>query len=137
MNFKVITSNKGFKLLEYIIQCGLLNNGFDSKEELHKCFPDSTMKLHYINSDNVSKIYGIKNVKTNKLLNNKNLANPSHKYYEKQGSAKTALKNYEKTYESKLKKAKNKKDKDFLLSNPPKKLKVVTFYLVEDESNKS
>lgn len=131
MNYKVITNSDGVVLIEHIIRQGLLNNGFDTIEELHETFPDSTLKMNYVNVDKILKLYAIKNIKTNKLVYNKAIANPPHKFYEKLGTVTNALNNYKNYYESKIEHA-NHKEKLFLEDNLPEDLKVVTYYLVEE-----
>ena len=129
MNYKVRTSSDGVVLIEHIIQQGLLNNGFDTIEELHETFPDSTLKMNYVNVDKILKLYAIKNIKTKKLVYNKAIANPPHKFYEKLGTVTNALNNYKNYYESKIKHA-DYKERPFLKDNLPEDLKIVTYYLV-------
>ncbi len=131
MNYKVITNSDGVVLIEHIIRQGLLNNGFNKKEELHETFPDTTLKMNYINVDKILKLYAIKNIKTNKLVYNKAIANPPHKFYEKLGTVTNALNNYKNYYESKIKHA-DYKERPFLKDNLPEDLKIITYYLVEE-----
>lgn len=131
MNYKVITNSDGVVLIEHIIQQGLLNNGFDTIEELHEMFPDSTLKMNYVNVDKILKLYAIKNIKTNKLVYNKTIANPPHKFYEKLGTVTNVLNNYKNYYKSKIKHA-DYKERPFLKDNLPEDLKIVTYYLVEE-----
>lgn len=131
MNYKIITNSDRVVLIEHIIQQGLLNNGFDTIEELHETFPDSTLKMNYVNVDKILKLYAIKNIKTNKLVYNKAIANPPHKFYEKLGTVTNALNNYKNYYESKIERA-DYKERPFLKDNLPEDLKIVTYYLVEE-----
>lgn len=134
MKYKILTNSYGVGLIEYILRQGLLNNGFDSKEELEECFPDSKLSITYTNIEVTKKIYAIKNTKTNKLVYNKVICNPPHKFYEKLGTVTKALDNYKKYYDSKVKEA-HYKERPFLKDNLPEDLKVVTYYLVEEGDN--
>lgn len=131
MKCKILTDPDGFSLIEHTINQGILNCGFNTKEELTEVFPDSTLDVTYVNTDKVNKIYAIKNIRTNKLVYNKAIANPPHKFYEKLGTITNALNNYKNYYESKVKYA-DYKGKLFLEDNLPEDLKVVTYYLVEE-----
>ena len=138
MKYKILTNSDGARLINYIINQGLLNNGFNSKEELEECFPDSKLSITYTNIEVTKKIYAIKNTKTNKLVYNKVICNPPHKYYEKLGNAEKALKDYKNQYESKLKINQFDNNKKlFLLDNLPEDLEVVTYYLIEESNNEN
>lgn len=138
MKYKILTNSDGARLINYIINQGLLNNGFNSKEELEECFPDSKLSITYTNIEVTKKIYAIKNTKTNKLVYNKVICNPPHKYYEKLGNAEKALKDYKNQYESKLKINQfDNNRKLFLLDNLPEDLEVVTYYLIEESNNEN
>lgn len=136
MKYKIVTNSHGLDLMEYIIHQGLLNNGFSSEEELKERFPDSKLSINYVNVDKITKIYAIKNIKTNKLVYNKVICNPPHKYYEKLGTVTNALNNYKNYYESKIEHA-DYKERLFLKDNLPEDLKIVTYYLVEDNNNEN
>lgn len=127
MNYKILTNSDGVVLIEHVIRQGLLNNGFDTKEELLEMFPDSALNVTYVNIDTIPEIYAIKNIKTNELIYNKDIMIPN-KYYEKLNDAKLALDGYRKFYESKVKYIDF--TDPFLKANPPEDLELVTFYLV-------
>lgn len=129
MNYKIVTSAKGYNLIEHVIHQGTLNSGFNTKEELKNVFPDSKLNIDYINVDKAIKVYAIKNIKTNKLVYNKAISNPAHKFFEKLGSAKKALNNYKTSYENRLNKI-DYKYKIFLVDNLPDDLRIVTYYLI-------
>lgn len=138
MKYKILTNSDGARLINYIINQGLLNNGFDSKEELEECFPDSKLNINYVDIEATKKIYAIKNTKTNKLVYNKVMCNPPHKYYEKLGNAEKALKDYKNQYESKLKNNQFDNNKKlFLLDNLPEDLEVIIYYLIEESNNEN
>lgn len=138
MKYKILTNSDGARLINYILNQGLLNNGFDSKEKLKECFPDSKLNITYVNDETTKKIYAIKNITTNKLVYDKMICNPPHKYYEKLGNAEKALKDYKNQYESKLKNNQfDNKKKLFLLHNLPEDLEVVTYYLIEESNNEN
>lgn len=127
MNYKILTNSDGVVLMEHVIRQGLLNNGFDTKEELLEIFPDSVLNVTYVNVDTIPEIYAIKNIKTDELICNKDIMIPN-KYYENLSDAERALDGYRKFYESEVKHIDFADP--FLKANQPEDLELVSFYLV-------
>lgn len=138
MEYKIITNPYGVNLMEYTIRQGLLNNGFKSEEELEERFPDTKLNVTYINKDKQNKIYAIKNTKTNKVVSHtiiKYFGDSMYDYSDKEDKVIELLDLYRTDYEYKLGVKSNHKKGEayrFMIDNPPKDLKVTSYYIIEE-----
>lgn len=127
MNYKVITNTYGAKLMEYIIRQGLINNGFDSIEELKESFPDTKLNITYLNMDKQNKIYALKNINTNEIVHYdiiEYLGCKDEQFQDKKQMEKL-LKMYTENY-------KDDPDYTFLINNKPEDIIVTSYYIIEE-----
>ena len=98
MNFKIIVNNPlEAAYLDFLISMGTLNS---SPEMVSERFPElkgeTKFNVIYVLADKQNKIYGAREIESGKLVSD--ITNPKKKYWDKKGSAKKAVEDYNLKY---------------------------------------
>lgn len=97
MNCKIIVDNiREAEFINHIVHTGLLNLSKERVEEDFSEFADAKLGITFIPEDTCNTIYGAKEIESGKLVSD--ITNPKKKYWDKKGSAKKAVEEYNLKY---------------------------------------
>ena len=126
MKFKIVVDNPlEAAYLDFLISMGTLNS---SPEMISERFPElkgeTKFNVNYVLADKQNKIYGAREIESGKLVSD--ITNPKKKYWDKRGSAKKAVDDYNLRYA-------NKKLPYSVNRGEHSNLEMIEFILMEDK----